>query len=213
MIIASLLREVDKGFFMDIGCNHPIHENNTFKLYEAGWCGMGIDANPSFAEDWSSVRPKDVFLNRAITTERKRVEFSIFQDSRLSSLDISTVERYKKRGLGNNTKTIDVEAITLDDLFKLIIEEYSVKEVHLLCVDIEGLDEQVILNTNFLATRPGLIVVECKNLSLLSLSCNKVVSHLINLNYAPISKTPLDMFFVAREKNYFDWIPRSMIEL
>ena len=38
MIIASLLREVDKGFFMDIGCNHPIHENNTFRLYEAGWC-------------------------------------------------------------------------------------------------------------------------------------------------------------------------------
>ena len=32
-----------KGFFVDVGCFHPIKYNNTYRLYRKGWRGVNID--------------------------------------------------------------------------------------------------------------------------------------------------------------------------
>ena len=42
LIIESLIPEQKKGFYVDIGANHPIKLNNTFLFYSKGWKGINI---------------------------------------------------------------------------------------------------------------------------------------------------------------------------
>ena len=41
-----LERHPEPGTFLDIGCNDPLHSNNTYALELAGWRGLLIDNDP-----------------------------------------------------------------------------------------------------------------------------------------------------------------------
>ena len=43
IFINNYFKNKSKGFYIDVGCYHPIHRNNTFLLYKKGWKGMNID--------------------------------------------------------------------------------------------------------------------------------------------------------------------------
>ena len=45
LIIDRMFSKVEKGVFIDLGCNHPIKFNNTYILYKRGWNGMNIDSS------------------------------------------------------------------------------------------------------------------------------------------------------------------------
>ena len=38
--ILRLTNEANNGFYVDVGCYHPIHLNNTFLLYKKNWRGI-----------------------------------------------------------------------------------------------------------------------------------------------------------------------------
>ena len=39
LLVAYIFQNKKKGFFIDIGCNHPVYNNNTYLLYKKGWRG------------------------------------------------------------------------------------------------------------------------------------------------------------------------------
>ena len=43
LLISYIFRNKRKGIFIDIGCNHPVYNNNTYLLYKKGWRGINID--------------------------------------------------------------------------------------------------------------------------------------------------------------------------
>ena len=40
LIVYDKLKNIDNGFYVDAGCYHPLHINNTFLLYKKGWRGI-----------------------------------------------------------------------------------------------------------------------------------------------------------------------------
>ena len=42
----KLLKNRNKGTYLDVGCFHPTKFNNTNMLYRSGWSGINIDLNP-----------------------------------------------------------------------------------------------------------------------------------------------------------------------
>jgi hypothetical protein len=42
----NILKHTTTGFFLDIGCGHPISCNNSYALEEVGWCGIMNDLTP-----------------------------------------------------------------------------------------------------------------------------------------------------------------------
>ena len=40
--IIKLTKHINKGFYVDAGCYHPLHLNNTYLLYKKNWNGMNI---------------------------------------------------------------------------------------------------------------------------------------------------------------------------
>jgi hypothetical protein len=207
LILASLLRDVEQGTYIDAGANHPIVINNTYGFYRKGWTGLAIDGNASFAGLWADLRPNDTFVHGLLSDAVKEVEFRIFPDDTMSSMDAETGERYATRFERGAVKVEKMETSRLGDLRKTYLPE---GEIHLLSVDVEGEDLNVMIGADLQVMRAGVIVVETKNCSLYSPLDNNLVKYLTDLGYRLIAKTPLDAFFVLPEKSYLSWIPKTL---
>ena len=50
LILDILLKDKPKGFYIDIGGNHPKKFNNTFLFYKKGWDGINVE--PNYSKIW-----------------------------------------------------------------------------------------------------------------------------------------------------------------
>ena len=48
-----------KGFYIDVGCYHPISGSNTYLLYKKGWRGMNFDISKLSIDLFNFLREKD----------------------------------------------------------------------------------------------------------------------------------------------------------
>ena len=208
LIISSLLRNVFRGKYIDVGANHPIISNNTNYFYQNGWSGLAIDGNDEFKNLWMKNRPRDIFITELVTERIRDVEFSIYPDRTLSTMDSTSIKRYEDRFLQNEIIKKQVTTTTLDYLKNQYFNE---QEIHLLSIDVEGEDLNCLIGANLRLWQPGVIVIEAKNLSLYDISNNDIVEYLTSFGYRLIAKTPLDAFFVYPQKHYLQWIPKSII--
>lgn len=208
LILASLLRDVESGTYIDAGANHPIVINNTFGFYERGWTGLAIDGNSAFAALWAELRPRDTFAQGLLSDTVKETDFQIFPDHTMSSMDADTSRRYAARFEGGAVRVDTMKTSLLADMRKTYLAE---REIHLLSVDVEGEDLKVLMGADLPVMRPGVIVVETKNCSLHRPLQNALVKYVTELGYRLIAKTPLDAFFVLPEKHYLRWIPQTLL--
>jgi FkbM family methyltransferase len=209
-ILQSIFRnQQSPGFYVDIGCNHPIVENNTYGLYCSGWSGICIDMNGMFKSDYAELRPRDRFIETAIAQDNRTVTSFINSDSRLSTCLREVAQHYSSHP-SHCFKSVNERLISCRTLAQ-ICNEAMPNIWHVLAVDVEGYEMQVLSTLGECAILPICIVVEIKNLSLLKgLSCNSTVSFLHKLGYAPIAKTPLDTFFINCAQ-LPEWVPASLI--
>lgn len=208
VIAASLLRSVDKGIYIDVGANHPRLQNNTSYFYQQGWHGLAIDGNEEFEKLWLHNRPRDIFVTALVSASIKEVEFAIYPDNKLSSMDSSAIQRYEARYA---QEEITKKQRTTSTLLNLKNKYFEEQEIHLLSIDVEGEDLNCLVGANLALWKPGVIVIETKNLSLYNVLNNAIVEYLTSFGYRLIAKTPLDAFFVYPQKSYLEWIPKSII--
>lgn len=207
LILAAILRDVHQGTYIDAGANHPTHISNTFLFYQKGWTGLAIDGNGMFAGPWAEARPKDRFVQALLSDCVKDAEFLVFPDDTMSSMDADTSKRYASRF---DTCAIAVTKMKTSTLAEIRERELPDTEIHLLSVDVEGEDLNVLKGAGLAQMRPGVIVVETKNCSLYRPLGHDVVDYLTGLGYRLVAKTLLDAFFVWPDKPYLRWIPAPL---
>ncbi|MDC1280658.1 sugar nucleotide-binding protein [bacterium] len=210
LILSSILRDVSNGTYIDLGANHPIKQNNTFYFYKLGWRGLAIDGNNIFEKDWKNIRPNDIFVRTLISNKNKVVNFNIYPDNTLSTMNVEAKKRNEFRYELEKIKTVEMETQTLQELKNKFLQN---SEIHLLSIDIEGEDLNALIGAKLEFMKPGVITVETKNLSLYNVRTNEIVEYLTKHNYRLIAKTPLDAIFVYPFKKYLEWIPKSLTDL
>ena len=45
IFLKKYFQNINQGFYVDIGCYHPIKYSNTALLYNKGWSGINLDLN------------------------------------------------------------------------------------------------------------------------------------------------------------------------
>lgn len=140
------------GFFVDVGCFHPIQHSNTWRLYRRGWRGINIDVDEIKIRGFTWVRPGDVNLVRAISDHEGEVEcYSRGIYSLESSLDGA------RAGRGEFTrKTVPCSTLTA----VLDATAYKDRPIDLLSIDTEGHDLQVLESLDFARYQPRVVAVE-----------------------------------------------------
>ena len=78
IVIKSIFKDLNNGFYIDVGCQHPIKNNNTYLLYKKGWHGINIDLDEDNINLFKTARPKDLNINIAVSDKPKDVELFFF---------------------------------------------------------------------------------------------------------------------------------------
>ena len=68
LIIDYIFKNKKKGIYLDIGCQHPISNNNTYLLFKRGWHGINIDLDINNIKLFNLSRPNDINLNQAVSS-------------------------------------------------------------------------------------------------------------------------------------------------
>ena len=68
--ILELFSKSKKGTYLDLGCFHPIRQNNTYLLYKLGWNGINIDLNPLSIDLFNVARPNDINICAAVSSRK-----------------------------------------------------------------------------------------------------------------------------------------------
>ena len=76
LVLADLTKNIAEGFYVDVGCYHPLHLNNTYLLYKKKWNGINIDISEFSIKLFNYLRPDDN-INSAVSSSRMRFIFTI----------------------------------------------------------------------------------------------------------------------------------------
>ena len=82
--IVKYFGNLNNGFYVDVGCYHPIEMNNTYLLYKKNWKGINIDVSKFSIDLFNFLRPDDLNYNLAISD--KDGEHEYYYQKKLSKL-------------------------------------------------------------------------------------------------------------------------------
>ena len=175
IFIVEYFRKKNNGFYIDVGCYHPIHRNNTYLLHKKGWSGINIDIHQFSIDLFNYLRPDDVNLNCAISNKNEVTE--MFYQKELSQ--ISTIEKQQaKIAFQGNIKKSKIQSLTLDALLEKI--DFTDKKLDLLDIDVEGADLKVLKGFNIEKFKPELICVEIHEKDIKN---SEIYKYLSNFSY------------------------------
>ena len=163
------------GFYVDVGCYHPIHRNNTYLLYKLDWRGINIDISEFSIDLFNYLRPDDLNYNFAISNKNEILK--MYYQKELSQL--STIEKEQaNKVFQGDIKEKKIQAFTLNEI--LAKNKYKNYEIDLLNIDVEGADLKVIEGLSFDKFMPKLICVEIHENKIKE---SKIFKFLNNKNY------------------------------
>ena len=163
------------GFYVDVGCYHPIHRNNTYLLYKLDWRGINIDISEFSIDLFNYLRPDDLNYNFAISNKNEILK--MYYQKELSQL--STIEKEQaNKVFQGDIKEKKIQAFTLNEI--LAKDKYKNYEIDLLNIDVEGADLKVIEGLSFVKFMPKLICVEIRENKIKE---SKIFKFLNNKNY------------------------------
>ena len=152
---SKFFKNKKKRFYIDIGCYHPTHINNTYLLYKKGWNGINIDVSQFSIDLFKFMRPDDLNYKCAVSETKKKVNLYYQKEhSQLISINKLTAKKFIK---GRLKKKI-INSYSLEEI--LSWGKYKDYEIDFLDVDVEGADLQVLKGLNFSKRKPKLICVE-----------------------------------------------------
>ena len=153
--ILNYFKERRDGFYVDVGCYHPLHRNNTYLLHKQGWCGINIDTSKFSIDLFNYMRPKDINYNCAISNKNEIIK--LFYQKEFSQLN-TTESLQAKTVFQGNVKEKEIEAFTLNEILNK--NEYKNTKIDFLDIDVEGADLKVLEGLSFDKFKPELVCIE-----------------------------------------------------
>jgi FkbM family methyltransferase len=174
-VVLEYFKDKRNGFYVDVGCYHPIHRNNTYLLHKKNWNGINIDTSQFSIDLFDYMRPNDLNYKCAISNKNQIIK--LFYQKELSQL--STTERDQAETVfQGNIKEKEVQAFTLDEILNR--DKYKNSKIDFLDIDVEGADLKVLEGLSFDKFKPELVCVEIHEKKI---NKSDIYNFLINKNY------------------------------
>jgi FkbM family methyltransferase len=192
VVIRDFFQDRRHGFFLDVGCGHPIDDSNTYYLEDRlGWSGIAVDALPEMAPKWRRNRPASRFFNYIVTDHAGTVEpfFRVESARDISSIEKPTLDPSRNPVV---SEEIRVPTTTLTKL----LDDNGVAKIDFLSMDIEGAEPLALAGFDIERFKPALACVEAK-----PMNREKILSYFGEHRYTQIrrylSYDPANYYFTA----------------
>ena len=200
-LVLNIFKNQKNGFYLDIGCGHPIKNNNTYLLNKRGWSGINIDLDEENIDLFNSYRKKDVNLATAVSDKEGETDLYFYHNkSALNTISKENADFQK-------AKVSAIKKIKTQTINKIIENsQFKDRKIDFLSVDVEGSELAILKNFDFTKYSPKVIVVEYLDLSLKKLEIknldinNIIKSEIYKLiesnNYTLVNILHSDLVFI-----------------
>lgn len=154
VILWRALKDVENGFYIDIGAQEPVYDSVSLAFYERGWRGVHVEPASTYAHALREARPDETVIEALVGGEHGQSQFYEIPQTGLSTGDHDLATRHAAEGFTIVPKT--VASIRLAD----ILETYRDRDIHWLKIDVEGQEATVIGSWLPSTVRPWVVVVE-----------------------------------------------------
>ncbi len=199
IIVEYIFKNKNNGIYIDVGCQHPIQNNNTYKLNLKGWSGINIDLDKKNIDHFDYSRTNDFNVCEAISSDFSEKELFFYHDkSPINTLEKKVRDHRSKK---EKQKKI-IKTVTLDS----VIEKSPFKDskFNFLSIDVEGHEIEVLKGFNLEKYAPDVIAVEHLDLSTKMLEIK-------NLNINNILKSELYKLMLKNNYSFVNWLHADLI--
>ena len=203
LLVNYIFRNNNKGLYVDVGCNHPIKNNNTYLLHKRGWSGINIDLDNFSIEQFKLFRPNDSNINSCVSDKFGTTDLYFYHNKS----PINTIN--KNVNLHHKSKHKEIKSIQTQTLDSIIQNsKYKNDKINFLSIDVEGNELNVLTGFNLKKYLPDIVVIEyldleIKKLELVNQDINKVIKskiyeYMINYNYHLVNFVHSDLVFASK---------------
>ena len=185
-----------KGFYIDVGCYHPLDGNNTQLLYKKGWNGIKLDINYHSIELFNFLRKGDINIHSGISNKKNRLTMHYRKEiNMLNTLD----EKIAKMNFRNGYKKKNIQVNTLNYFISKYFKKLDM--IDFMNIDVEGVELNVLKSLNFKIYKPKLICVEIHNIKKMFdtnykyLKTNSIYNFLVKKGYKIVWKYKYSFIF------------------
>lgn len=134
LILAEILKDVDKGFYIDIGANSPDALSVTKLFYEKGWWGINIEPLPDMYKELCEKRDRDINLNIGVGNKHDILTMRVCDYGSTFSSKVIYENHYETK------PTLQVEVFTMAE----ILNKYKPDVIDFCKIDVEGFEKEVL---------------------------------------------------------------------
>lgn len=184
-LVLNIFNNQKKGIYLDIGCGHPIKNNNTYLLNKKGWSGINIDLDKENIDMFNIYRKNDFNIEAAVSDSVQELDLYFYhKKSPLNTISKQNADYQKAR-------VTSIKKIKTQTINKIIENSpYRDCKIDLLTLDVEGSELNIMKSFNFKKYATKVIVVEYLDLSLKKLEIK-------NLNIDNIIKSEIYKLMIS----------------
>ena len=198
LIVDYIFKSKKNGFYLDVGAQHPISNNNTYILFKKGWNGINIDLDKKNIDLFNIVRPNDINLNFAISDIEEEVDLFYYHDSSPINTLSKNVSDFQK------AKVSKVKKVQTKILNNILLEINLEDRIDYMNIDVEGYEEQVLKGFDIKKYKPYVVSIEYLDLKMNKLEFrNNDINNLLNSN--------LYKFFIQNDYFFVNWLHGDLI--
>ena len=197
--IIDLIRKqlkLEEFQYVDIGACNGVHLSNTCLFYRMGFRGVLVEANPLLLDRIAQARPEDKLIHAGVVPSQMAgsspPNFYVMNSNAMGGFSEKQAVKLKQEGY-TVEQIIPVPVMTLDEL----LVQHSPGPVHLLSLDVEGLDESILEDCDLKSHRPVIICVE--TLTGTGKKNNAINQRLKAVGYHQVADTVVNSIFVREE--------------
>jgi FkbM family methyltransferase len=150
------LKNIQNGFYIDVGAWSPDIDSVTRAFYDRGWRGINIEPNPERIAELRTRRERDVNLGVAASDNDGTIILYVVADTGLTTTDAALAQQH--RDAGWDVSMIEVPSRNISGVLDDCVEPGQ--PIHFLKIDVEGHEGAVVRGIDFSRYRPWVILIE-----------------------------------------------------
>lgn len=193
--VNKLFPKLNNGFFVDVGCFHPVKYSNTWALYKRGWRGINIDIDQIKIDAFNLKRPQDTNIACLISNTEGKIDY--YEDGEYS-LTTTLDREFSSRNKNYTVKTGYSRKLT-----NVINEtKYESKQIDFLTIDAEGHDMEVMESLDLEIYNPKVIAIESHYREFSKVETTETYQYLVEKGYRLTGWYGLTLLLVNSEYKF-----------
>lgn len=184
--------------YIDIGAYHPFHLNNTALFYANGARGINIEPNLGKFKLFVNARRKDINLNVGVARKPAILDYYEIANPALNTFSKEEAENSVKEGY----KIIRISKVKVETLENILQKYWKRQFPHLLSLDAEGMEFEILKEINFRKNYPYVICVETLSFSTSGKGVKdyQLIKYIEKQGYLSYADTNINTIFVKKDR-------------